>query len=148
MDIVYYLEIIVFMILGIDYGKSKIGLAVADDKKQSAIAIPLKTIRFISKDRLFKEFFNIAKNYHITKVVIGNPFVNREDDKIRKADFDEFRKNIKTVLGLNPEMVDEYLSTRAAKRLLHGLPHQKRADDDAIAAQLILQSYLENVHHA
>lgn len=118
--------------LGIDWGASKIGLAIGDS--QTKLALPYGRVAN------WLEVAAVIKREQPDKLIIGWPqgLLSR-DDKIHQG-WTDFVVQAKAS-GLPVELIDERLSTQAADRLIN---HQKAAaDQDAIAAMLILQGFLE-----
>ncbi|HNW56073.1 MAG TPA: RuvX/YqgF family protein [bacterium] len=118
--------------LGIDWGASKIGLAIGDS--QTKLALPYGRVASWSEAQAV-----IAKE-QAQFLVIGWPRgLLDKNDKINQG-WTDFVKMARAS-GLPVELVDERLSTQAADRLIN---HQKAAaDQDAIAAMLILQGFLD-----
>lgn len=104
--------------LGIDYGEKNIGLAFGD--AQLKIAIPLGIVHSI------EEVKQAIKDKKINKIIIGLPLgfkgETSETKKVR-----EFAKNFPGAI-----LIDERLTS-------------KMSDDDAGAAALILQTYLDKL---
>ena len=117
-------------ILGIDYGKRKIGLAIAD----GPLAEPWKVIRYKDKESIEKDVKNIAKEEGIQKVVVG----------ISEGIMGEESKNFAQSLGATT--FDETLSTQEAQKLSReaGIGQKKRHEmEDAYAAAIMLQNFLD-----
>lgn len=117
-------------ILGIDYGESKIGLAVSE----SSLAYPLRVLRIKEGDDPIKKIKDIAEEEGIDKIVVGiSEGVTGEKSK-------EFAEK------LGAETFDETLTTQSAQELSReaGIKRKKRKDmEDAYAASIILQNYLD-----
>ena len=58
-------------ILGIDFGLSKVGVAISDPS--GIISLPLKVIRYNDKKELINNLISISKDKNIKKIVIGYP---------------------------------------------------------------------------
>ena len=120
--------------LGIDWGEVRTGLATGDSVTK--IAIPRGVVFGL------KELLTIIKKDEISELVLGEPKKLLGslpvDDKWK-----EFLKNLKKKTKLKIYLIDERLTSRAAD----SLPGKARdkAQRDAIAAQLILQSYLDTL---
>lgn len=140
-------------ILGIDYGAKKIGLAKSD--QAGRLALPLEILPNTRPEEVLQKFKLICQRENINKVVVGVP-ISLQADK-RKTFFrqkDLQNKQMKEVLNfvkwlrenfdLPIEIEDERLSTKMAKGLRKGLV--KKSPDDAVAAMLILQTYLDRVN--
>lgn len=117
-------------ILGIDYGQSKVGLAIAEGK----LAEPLGVIRYKDIRTLSEKLEKIRKENRIDKVVVG----------VSSGTMAKEQKEFACKIGA--ETFDETLTTREAQRLSleAGLPRKKRRKmEDAFAASLMLQSYID-----
>lgn len=94
------------MILGIDFGRKKIGFAVLEDK--SDIISPLKTFCYKKSEEAHNELNNLIKQYRISAIVVGKPPTN----SILKA-------TERFINSINPSIdtfwIDETLTSKAAK---------------------------------
>lgn len=136
-------------ILAIDYGAKKIGLAKSD--AEQSMALPLDIIPHTSKKEVLDRLQSICKEDSIEKIVVGVPvsLSNGKKDFIREIDLEnqqmkevlEFINWLSDNIDLPVEMEDERLSTKMAGSLMKG--EMKGQDDDAVAAMLILQTYLD-----
>lgn len=129
-------------ILGIDFGKVRIGLAISDELR--LLAHPLQTIP-AGKDSV-KRIVKIARGRKIDKVVVGIP--RRMSGEIGEAAKQalEFVEKLRAQLQCPIETWDERLTTVAANRALTAAgkkTRQTREIVDQVAAQMILQSYLD-----
>lgn len=123
-------------ILGVDYGKSKVGLAISD----GSLPFPFKVIRFEDEKVLLEEILNIVRQEDIQKVILGV-----SEGKMRRCTLD-FAVRLGKKLGDIPLVFqDETLTTREAQHLSieAGIRRKKRHSlEDAYAAALILENYL------
>jgi putative Holliday junction resolvase len=120
--------------LGVDWGEKRIGLATGDSEVK--LALPLKTVATLA------EVLSAMKEEASDIVVLGRP------EKMSGAAADnpvwlDFYEELKERGGRRVELADERLTSRAADALA-GTASEK-ADRDAIAASLILQSYLDRL---
>lgn len=128
-------------LLGLDFGEKRIGLSTADDKIR--IAFPYKTIFFKSLKQTLEELQDIVDEEGITDIVIGIPLSfkfeeNQETGKIR-----EFIVKLKEKLSnRNIHEENEILTSKEAENLM-GVKKSKDGIIDAVAAALILQSFLD-----
>jgi putative Holliday junction resolvase len=123
-------------ILGIDYGKKKMGLALAT----SLIAEPYRVIRFSSNKGVIEEVREIIKKEQIEKVVVGF-----SEGKMAEESRN-FGKELERITGTPVHFQDETLTTYEAQTLSEkaGIKRKKRRQlEDAYSAALILQRYLE-----
>jgi len=134
-------------ILGIDFGRARIGLAISDELR--LLAHPLQTIP-ANKDSVSK-IAEIVRDRKIDKVVIGIP--KHMSGELGKAAQDalEFAAKLRTQLPCPVETWDERLTTVAANRALSEAgkkTRQTRNIVDQVAAQMILQGYLDREQNA
>lgn len=123
-------------ILGIDYGKSKIGLAVAE----GPLASPLGVLRVSSMAEAVTKVLQAINTQNADKVVVG--ISENEIEKEQRKFIALLREN-----GVEVEEWDETLSTIDAKELMiqGGAGQKKRREmEDAFAAAVVVQSYLDN----
>lgn len=120
-------------ILGIDYGKSKIGLAVGDT--ETGLVEPVKNFQWSMVN-----FQSIINDQKIQKIVLGIP-----GGKIEK-EIKDFGLKIERTFGLPVEYFDETLTTRDAQRelLASGKTRKSRQKlEDAFAAAIMLELFME-----
>ena len=126
-------------ILGIDYGRKKIGLAIAET--DSNLAEPLRVIRFQDFKILVAELRGIINNSGIEKIVLGvSEGKMAEETK-------KFGVKLRENLQVPVVFQDETLTTHIAQELSikAGIKRKKRKKmEDAYSATLILQDYLES----
>ncbi len=118
-------------ILGIDYGRSKVGVAIAD----GPLAEPLQVIRYKDLTILISQIKKIIEKEKVEKVVVG----------ISEGEIAEESKKFANEIGA--ETSDETLSTLDAQALSReaGISQKKRHEmEDAYAACIMLQNYLDN----
>jgi len=123
-------------ILGIDYGKAKIGLAIS----HNLLAEPLKVVRYSSLEEFIKKLEEIIKKESIQKIVVG---ISEGETKRQTEEFVTF---LKEKINTPIETFDETLSTHEAQELSKevGMKRKKRRQmEDAYAATIILQRYID-----
>ena len=116
--------------LGVDYGRSKVGLAVAESK----FAQPLKVVRYTDIKLLVSQIQKIIEQEKIEKVVVG----------VSEGEIAKESKEFAKLIGA--ETFDETLSTHDAQELSKqaGIKRKKRKNmEDAFAATVMLQNYLD-----
>jgi len=124
-------------ILGIDYGQAKMGLAIADAR----LAEPYKVIRYKSPTEINQKIVDVVRVEGIEKVVVG---VSEGKMAEESANFGSV---LASVLSVPVETYDETLSTHEAQSLsiAAGIgPKRRKEMEDAYAAAIILQSYLDS----
>ena len=130
--------------LGIDYGLSKIGLAVADDEVR--IATPHEVIFEDAPAKQLAEILYIVKDEGIGIVVIGVPTDRAGKESSQTSKVREFIAKLRVGLPSDIKLAeeDERFSTKMSQKLREDLGKKAlRAPDDAVAAACILQSWLD-----
>jgi putative Holliday junction resolvase len=131
-------------ILGLDHGTKRIGIAVSDPMGWTAQGVTVLERTTNEKD--LARIAEIVEEKGVERVVVGLP-VNMDGSIGPKAkEVLAFVERLAASLGLPVETVDERLTTSAAQRSLieGGMSRRKRRGRvDRIAAQLILQTYLD-----
>jgi putative Holliday junction resolvase len=134
-------------VLGIDFGRSRIGVAISDELR--LLAHPLETIP--AGKKAAKRIAEIVRERKIDHVVVGLP---RNMDGTFGAAASEAQKFVQELRALIPCEIttwDERLTTVAAHRALHEAGKKTRATRcyvDQVAAQMILQGYLDRQQEA
>ena len=130
--------------LGIDYGDSRIGLAISDPNK--IIASPFKTIKNEGFDKTKEKIFDIIKENEIELIVLGLPLGLSGSDTTQTQRVRMFQDFIKD-LDIPIHMQDERLSSLSAKKSLIQQKiktgHNKHLIDSTAAA-IFLQHYLDS----
>ena len=131
-------------ILALDIGKKKIGMAVSD--ALGITAQPYETLIRKNKKYDFERIKQIVFAMRITKIVAGLPInMDGTEGPMAQAIYD-FAKELKEIVEVPIEFWDERLTTMEAERLMleADLSRKKRKKlDDRMAAQLILQGYMD-----
>jgi len=145
-------------ILGIDYGRVRIGLAIADS--QTALARPLDTFERVNRNADMRRLREIVLAHGVKQLVVGLPLRldGTHGEMAREAA--RFAERLRKQLGIPVELVDERLTSWEAERLMEeqagrtlhesakpGRKKRSRAAAkitvDAVAAAVILKEYLE-----
>ena len=143
--------------LGIDYGRARIGLALAD--AQTALARPLDTLKRTNRNEDMRRLREIVRTHAVKQIVVGLPLRLDGSRGEMAEEAARFGERIRKQLGIPVEMVDERLTSWEAERLLEDhsgkvfhddakTSHKKRREStrasvDAMAAAVILKEYLE-----
>ena len=132
-------------ILGIDYGDSRVGIAVTD--ALGITAQGLETISHNGNDKiLLKRLDEILEEYSVDTIVVGMPF-NMDGTKTVRAEITEkFIHKLKCKYNkMKIETIDERLTTVAAHKTMNFLDvnkTKKRGIVDTISAVYILEMYM------
>jgi putative Holliday junction resolvase len=146
-------------ILALDYGRKKIGLALAD--AEARIAEPHDTLERVNRNEDMRRLREFVRDHGVKQIVVGLPLrldgvAGDMADEARR-----FAERVRKQIGVPVEMADERLTSWQAEEVLeqefgrrithqetpHGRRKITRTSDgkytvDAIAAMLILREYL------
>lgn len=135
-------------VLALDAGEKRIGVAVSDPL--GIIAQGVTVIVRKDPETDLNEIKKIVEEYKADSVVIGMP-VNMDGTKGKSAEkTNEFVEVLKGRLSIPVHTYDERLSTKESEKFLISadVSRKKRKQViDKMAAQLILESYLERLKH-
>ena len=131
-------------LLGVDYGHVRIGLAITDEDRR--IASPLATYarRIRAEDARF--FQHLVTTEDIETIVLGLPVRIDGTEGAKAAEVRRFGDWLATATGLPVVYFDERFTTVEAEShlLAAGLTSKRRkARRDRVAAQILLQSYID-----
>jgi putative Holliday junction resolvase len=134
-------------ILAIDFGRVRIGVAISDELQ--LLAHPLETIA--ANQRSIARVAEIVRERKVDHVVLGIP--RQLSGKIGTAATEtlQFAEKLRAILPCSVVAWDERLTTIAAHRALREAGKKTRATRhyvDQVAAQMILQGYLDRRQHA
>ena len=129
-------------ILGLDFGRARIGVSISDELQM--LAHPLETIP--ANEEPASRVAEIVREKQVDHVVAGIP--RQMDGQIGTAATEvlEFVEKLRAILPCPVVTWDERLTTVAAHRALRDAgkkTRHTRAYVDQVAAQMILQSYLD-----
>ncbi|WBP83957.1 Holliday junction resolvase RuvX [Mycoplasmopsis edwardii] len=132
--------------LGLDIGSASCGFAITDESE--IIATSLVNLKFNERDfeQIYKQIEQYLKEYKIDGFVIGYPLKIDGQKSSTTLMVEEVASQIKEKFGLPMMFINEQYSTKKAHDIMidAGLSRQKRKQKkDKLAAQIILQDYLE-----
>lgn len=131
--------------LGIDYGDSRVGIAITDALNITAQG--LETIQRNGSDKIvLKRLEEILSEYDVDTLVVGMP-LNLKGEKSTRAELtDQFIHKLKCKFNkLSIVTIDERLTTVAAHKTMNFLDvkkNKKRQIVDTISAVYILETYI------
>ena len=131
-------------ILAVDHGEKRIGLAVSDTT--ATIATPLKVIEHTSRAIDAAQVADLAMQNDVTLIVVGQSFDEEGKPNPAGRRAGRFADELKNQTDIPIELWDESFSTQDARaaRIELGVSRKNRSGhQDAFAAVVILQSYLE-----
>jgi len=146
-------------ILALDYGRKKIGMALADC--EARVAEPHTTLERINRNEDMRRLREFVRDHGIRQIIVGLPLRLDGTPSAMAEEATRFAERLRKQIGVPVEMVDERLTSWQAEQLLeqefgrrithHETPHGRkknaRASEDkysvdAVAAMVILREYL------
>lgn len=131
------------IIMSVDYGDTRTGVAICD--KREILASPVTVITEKYRPNLIKKLIEVINERKPELIVVGLPKNMDGSCGERCEKCIEFANELKEATGIEFDMWDERLTTVSAYRALneadfHG--RKTRQVIDAVAAVTILQDYL------
>jgi putative Holliday junction resolvase len=146
-------------ILAMDYGRTKIGLALADS--EARIATPFDVMKRVNRNEDMRRLRELVRDEKVTRIVVGLPLRLDGTHGEMADEVIGFAERVRKQVAVPVEMVDERLTSWEAERILeeelgrrikppesqHGRKKAIRPGDgkysvDAVAAMVILREYL------
>jgi putative Holliday junction resolvase len=130
--------------LGIDFGEKRIGLALSDPTL--TIAQTYKTMHFESTKILIQQIAELVEELQIDKLILGLPLTMKGSDSEKTTQVRTFGEKLSQKLDVPVIFIDERLTTVRAHQILSEMgkqPSKTRQKVDQLAAQQILQTYLD-----
>lgn len=119
------------VLLSIDYGKSRIGLAIA----VKSIVLPYKTLKNKDQKEVIAKIKQICKKEKVDKIILGLP-----GGKL-VPEIKGFGKKLEKMVRLPVTKVNEVMTSWEAEKKIGKVKDKEKIDQ--IAAALILQRYLD-----
>jgi putative Holliday junction resolvase len=133
-------------ILAFDFGRARIGVAISDELQ--LLAHPLETIS--ANKQPAARLAEIVREKNVDRVVAGIPRQMNGEIGTAATEVLAFVEKLRAILPCPIITWDERLSTVAAHRALRDAgkkTRETRGYVDQVAAQMILQSYLDSRVH-
>ena len=128
------------VLLGLDVGEKRIGVALADGVV--SIASPLTTVA--GGEGEIKAIMALIAEYHPVSLIVGYPRNLQGEATAQTRYIEQFVARLKENISITVEFQDESLtSIMAEQRLQMTKKPFNKGDIDALAASYILQDYLE-----
>jgi putative Holliday junction resolvase len=145
-------------ILAVDYGRARIGLAIAD--AETRMAQPLSTMERVNRNEDMRRLRELVREHGVKQIVVGLPLRLDGTRGEMAEEAERFAERVRKQIGVPVEMTDERLTTWEAERLLEETQGrfihteklgggkkpkktQTKMTVDAVAAAVILKEYLE-----
>lgn len=131
------------IILSVDFGDARTGIAVCD--KNEMLASPVCVITEYNFERLAQKISQLALEKHAELIVMGNPLNMDGTSGERSVKAKELSSLIESLSSLPVAMWDERRTTVTAASFLNETNvrgKKRKAVIDAVSAVIILESYL------
>ncbi|MGJ8663345.1 MAG: Holliday junction resolvase RuvX [Marinicella sp.] len=135
-------------ILGVDFGQKRIGLAVG--QTLTRVANRLNTLP--NNKQFWPDLKNVISEWNISQIIIGLPLDMAGEEQEITRQVKNFAKKVKQQTELPVHFIDERLTSYEAERQFQSqrqanLSKAKgKSQIDAMAAQIILQSWLDQTN--
>ncbi len=143
-SLIWTLEADIARSLGLDIGDKRIGVALSDP--MAVLASPLTIVNRQEDLAAIEAITSIITEYSVGRLIVGLPrsmdgSLGKQAEKVQ-----DFTQKLRQHTKVPVEFRDERLTTVLARRLMRASNTKrarKESRDDAIAAALILQAYLD-----
>ena len=136
-------------VLGLDVGERRIGVALSDPLGLTAQRLTIIHRRALNED--IEAVRTLAVEHDVETVVLGLPLTMRGERGVQAQKVMAFAQRLRARLAVPVEFVDERLTTVQGERALLATDTSRRKRKqmiDEVAAQLILQQFLETRHRS
>jgi putative Holliday junction resolvase len=134
-------------ILALDLGERRIGVALSDPLR--LVARPLTVIGRASKVKDFAAIGGLVAEHDVSLVLCGYPLSLDGSEGPQGRRIRRYAEKLAEALPVEVVLWDESYSTEEAERLMASqkrlAPRERRGWVDAVAAAVILQSYLDSL---
>jgi putative Holliday junction resolvase len=132
-------------LIGFDFGSRRIGVAVGETSTR--IASPLGAIEGEANEARFEAIGRIVDEWHPKGFVVGRPRHSDGSEHTVAKLAEKFARRLQARYGVPVAFVDETLTSAEAESTLRATRTRagRKSDVDAMAATLILQSYLDEM---
>jgi putative holliday junction resolvase len=134
-------------ILGIDFGQARIGVAISDELRM--LAHPVETIP--TSKQAVSRVATLAREKDVERIVIGVPRLMSGGLGTAAEEVMRFVEAVRKAVSCQVLTWDERLTTVAAHRALRDAgkkTKETRGYVDQVAAQMILQGYLDSLENS
>ena len=129
--------------LGLDYGLRRIGIAVSDPDGKLAFA--LETHVEGRDGSILKRLAELVQQRSVTGIVVGLPLTTSGRKGTMADRVSRFAARLEKEFSVEVILWDERYSSAEADRWLALRDRPAKEERDALAAQIILQSYLDRL---
>ena len=136
-------------VMGLDVGSKTVGVAISDPLGFTAQGVEIIKINEEAKEFGFDRLGELVKEYQVDKFVVGLPKNMNNTEGPRVEASKAYGDKIKEIFSIPVDYQDERLTTVQAERMLVEQADVSRGKRkkviDKLAAQLILQNYLDRM---
>ncbi|OGF21035.1 hypothetical protein A2316_00180 [Candidatus Falkowbacteria bacterium RIFOXYB2_FULL_38_15] len=129
------------MLLGIDYGEKRIGLATGD--LETKIASPFLIVENDKRESVLKKIKDVCEENEIEKIIIGLPLTLGSKEGMEAKEVLDFIDYLKNNIAIPIETEDERMTSKMVDKLDGA--RRGRKERDAVSAMFILQSYFDHI---
>lgn len=132
-------------VLGVDYGTRRLGFAISDEL--GFLSLPLFTRNVSSVQDAVRVVREVAMERSAARIVVGLPLNMDGSQGTMAKQVEDFVRLLRSGATLDVVTWDERLSTGLVERMLVAADvtrARRRAVRDKLAAQVILQGYLDS----
>ncbi len=133
-------------IMGIDYGDSRVGIAVSDPLGFTAQGV--QTLQNKGKKKLSAEILEVLEKYKPEKIVVGMPKNMDGTLGFRAEETYKFAEFLKTLTAAEIVFWDERLTTVSAAMILNETNTRGKSRKkviDTVSACIILENYMNSL---
>jgi len=132
-------------LIGFDFGERRIGVAVGETSTR--IANPLGAIDEAANEPRFRAIGRIVDEWRPAGFVVGRPRHSDDSEHAIARLAEKFARRLEARYHLPVEFVDETLTSAVAESQLRETRTRpsRKSDVDALAAAIILQSFLDSL---
>lgn len=131
-------------LLGLDYGQARVGLALGDT--ETRVAVGKGVLEGLTQNKLITKIKAIVNLEKIDRVIIGLPLNTSGEPTKITDEVKLFVEKLRNHVSIPVQTFDERFTSAMADQLLKQVPRSKRkAKQDQVAAQIILQNYIDQL---
>ncbi len=120
-------------VLGVDFGTVRIGLSISDETQTLA-----RELTILSPKQFWQNIEEIVEKEGLERIVVGLPLNMSGGQTDKSREVQEFVDQLGERVTVPIELIDERLSSVMAENAPGG-----KQNTDSLAAQIILQNYLD-----
>lgn len=131
-------------VLGLDYGRQRIGVAVSDPL--GLTAQPVETWSGLRWEEVVQRICKLVEQKDVERVVVGFPLTLKGKKGFFAREVEQFVERLRHSISIPVTLWDERMTSIQARRLLHQMgekPSRRKEKVDLISSVLLLQNYLD-----